>query len=276
MPSQFSFRKIHSLQQLRSVLSKDTTIENPLTQKIPHLPLKKGSLLNASTNQRKPSRVTASRGTPNRQEAQFIEFLAQQGWTFIAYEAVRIRLAHQCWYTPDILAWKPKEKITFFEVKGFWEDDARVKVKVAAGLLSKHFSIKTARHLQRKWQIKTVTDTGPKPATLPGIELLHPQTGNYQLSVPISKIRSDPTTGQLEISVTADHLENALYRYLLFLETGKMPSQTLSRPKKKAAQQILAHSNHHAIDTFRAHWEELAFARFSHHSPSPVERLNLL
>ena len=275
MASQFSFRKIRSLQQLRSVIGKDTTIETPQSQQTSRI--LNSALLPLPTPEapRKLTRITTARGQPNRQETKFLELLINEGWTFIAYEAVKIRLAHQCWYTPDILAWKPKEKITFFEVKGFWEDDARVKVKVAARLLPKQFSIRTARYLKGTWQIKHVVDTASARRTIPPIELLHPATGSHQLSVPISTIHPDPATGQLEISVPSSHLENALYRYVLFLETGKMPDETLSRPKKKAALQILAQSQSYAIDIFRSKWEEAAFARYSKRVDSPFKRLHL-
>jgi hypothetical protein len=47
------------------------------------------------------------------------------------FESVKLRLAKTTFYTPDFLVATPNEFI-FFEVKGFWEDDARVKIKVAA------------------------------------------------------------------------------------------------------------------------------------------------
>jgi hypothetical protein len=47
------------------------------------------------------------------------------------FEAVKLRLADRTFYTPDFVVITP-EQIEFHEVKGFWEDDARVKIKVAA------------------------------------------------------------------------------------------------------------------------------------------------
>lgn len=49
-----------------------------------------------------------------------------------AYEAVTLRLADDCRYTPDFLVVDNAGAIRFEETKGFWRDDARVKIKVAA------------------------------------------------------------------------------------------------------------------------------------------------
>ena len=49
-----------------------------------------------------------------------------------ALEAVKIRLAKRTWYTPDFHVIQNDSSHEFHEVKGFWRDDARVKVKVAA------------------------------------------------------------------------------------------------------------------------------------------------
>jgi len=48
------------------------------------------------------------------------------------FEAVKLRLADKTFYTPDFLVVLPDGLMELHEVKGFWEDDARVKIKVAA------------------------------------------------------------------------------------------------------------------------------------------------
>ncbi len=48
------------------------------------------------------------------------------------FEAVKLRLADKTFYTPDFMVVAADGWICFYEVKGFWEDDARVKIKVAA------------------------------------------------------------------------------------------------------------------------------------------------
>lgn len=47
------------------------------------------------------------------------------------YEKIKLKLANLTTYTPDFLVVKDGI-IELHEVKGFWEDDARVKIKVAA------------------------------------------------------------------------------------------------------------------------------------------------
>jgi hypothetical protein len=47
------------------------------------------------------------------------------------FEPLKLRLAPNTFYTPDFLVITPAQA-EIHEVKGFWEDDARVKIKVAA------------------------------------------------------------------------------------------------------------------------------------------------
>ncbi|MBA59656.1 MAG: hypothetical protein CMQ40_10875 [Gammaproteobacteria bacterium] len=51
---------------------------------------------------------------------------------WFAFEAVKLRLADRTFYTPDFLVMLEDGTLEFHEVKGFWEEDARVKIKVAA------------------------------------------------------------------------------------------------------------------------------------------------
>ena len=48
------------------------------------------------------------------------------------YEGHKFKLADRTWYTPDFEVIRADGGIEMHEVKGFWEDDARVKIKVAA------------------------------------------------------------------------------------------------------------------------------------------------
>jgi len=50
------------------------------------------------------------------------------------YEAVTFKLAKDTRYTPDFLVQLADGTLEAHEVKGFWEDDARVKIKVAASM----------------------------------------------------------------------------------------------------------------------------------------------
>jgi len=48
------------------------------------------------------------------------------------FEPLKLRLADKTFYTPDFLVVRPDGLMELHEVKGYWEDDARVKIKVAA------------------------------------------------------------------------------------------------------------------------------------------------
>lgn len=50
------------------------------------------------------------------------------------FEAIKLRLADNTFYTPDFPVLLANGELQMHEVKGFWEDDARVKIKVAASM----------------------------------------------------------------------------------------------------------------------------------------------
>lgn len=64
--------------------------------------------------------------------AHFLQLRKQTGeireWRF---EAIRLTLAPKTTLLPDFEVVMPDGAIELHEVKGFWEDDARVKIKVA-------------------------------------------------------------------------------------------------------------------------------------------------
>ena len=73
-------------------------------------------------------------GVMNKLEKSYSGLLEHQklageivSWKF---EALKFRLAKKTFYTPDFLV--VADQIEIHEVKGHWEDDARVKIKVAA------------------------------------------------------------------------------------------------------------------------------------------------
>lgn len=69
----------------------------------------------------------------NKTEAKFYKKLVEQQWDEIHFEAIKFRLADQTWYCPDFVTKDyDDEHYYVWEVKGFWRDDARVKIKVAA------------------------------------------------------------------------------------------------------------------------------------------------
>jgi hypothetical protein len=82
------------------------------------------------------ARVESSDGRMNKTEAAYageleIRRLAGEiAW--YRFEAIKLRLAAKTFYTPDFLVVLADGEVQFHEVKGFWRDDARVKIKVAA------------------------------------------------------------------------------------------------------------------------------------------------
>lgn len=75
-------------------------------------------------------------GEMNKTEAAYarhLEGLKQSGevlwWRF---EAMKLRLADNCFYTADFAVLRADHTLELHEVKGHWSDDARVKIKVAA------------------------------------------------------------------------------------------------------------------------------------------------
>jgi hypothetical protein len=50
------------------------------------------------------------------------------------FQSIKLRLADRTWYCPDFPVILADGTLEFHEIKGFWEDDARVKIKVAAEL----------------------------------------------------------------------------------------------------------------------------------------------
>lgn len=75
-------------------------------------------------------------GALNKTEAAYQAHLAARqvageiAW--FRFEGVKLRLADNTFYTPDFAVMRADGALEMHEVKGFWSDDARVKIKVAA------------------------------------------------------------------------------------------------------------------------------------------------
>ena len=61
------------------------------------------------------------------------------------FEGLKLRLADNTFYTPDFAVMAADGVIECHEVKGFWQDDARAKIKVAADLYPFRFIAVKAR-----------------------------------------------------------------------------------------------------------------------------------
>lgn len=75
-------------------------------------------------------------GTMNKTEeayAAHLELLRRAGEIlWFGFEAIKLRLADSTFYTADFAVMASDGVLEMHEVKGFWQDDARVKIKVAA------------------------------------------------------------------------------------------------------------------------------------------------
>jgi hypothetical protein len=55
------------------------------------------------------------------------------------FEAIKLVLPGNVFYTPDFMVVGKDNVVSIHEVKGFWTDDARVKIRIAAGIFPFHF-----------------------------------------------------------------------------------------------------------------------------------------
>jgi hypothetical protein len=77
-------------------------------------------------------------GQMNKSEAAYeghLKIQLQAGFLkWYKFEGIKLRLADNTFYTPDFVVMNMDGEIECHEVKGFWQDDAKVKIKVAADM----------------------------------------------------------------------------------------------------------------------------------------------
>lgn len=77
-------------------------------------------------------------GAMNKTEAAYAQHLGllqsagEVAW--FRFEGLKFRLADNTFYTPDFAVMRADGALEAHEVKGHWQDDARVKIKVASDL----------------------------------------------------------------------------------------------------------------------------------------------
>lgn len=95
-------------------------------------------------------------GTMNKTEAAYamrLEAAKQRGEViWYEFEPVKLRLAAATFYSPDFMVLNAAGEIEMHEVKGFWQDDARVKIKVAAAKYP--FIFKAIQYKRKEWIIE--------------------------------------------------------------------------------------------------------------------------
>ena len=118
------------------------------------------------------ARAVHKKGRMNRLEAAYAQHLQTQVLTGAIesyfFESVKLTLADSlaCSYTPDFMVIRADGVVEFHEVKGHWEDDARVKIKVAADKYPFVFYGVTREKNKvggQVWKLEEFTHTEPCP-----------------------------------------------------------------------------------------------------------------
>ena len=82
-------------------------------------------------------------GVMNKTEAAYAATLEQRraagevAW--FKFEGIKLRLADNTFFTPDFFVMVADGALEAHEVKGYWQDDARAKIKIAADMYPVRF-----------------------------------------------------------------------------------------------------------------------------------------
>lgn len=99
-------------------------------------------------------------GQMNKSEQAYAAYLGQLqavgGILWHKFEGMKFRLADNTFYTPDFMVMQPDGQLEAHEVKGYWQDDAKVKIKVASDIYPiKFIAIKArAKRDGGGWQVE--------------------------------------------------------------------------------------------------------------------------
>lgn len=99
-------------------------------------------------------------GHMNKTEARYLAEVLEPGRhagdvQWYGFEAIKYRLADNTFYTPDFAVLLADGRLQAHEIKGRWEDDARVKIKVAASLFPIQFiAVKAPPKKGEPWQFE--------------------------------------------------------------------------------------------------------------------------
>jgi hypothetical protein len=82
-------------------------------------------------------------GAMNKTEQAYAATLAERQHAgevaWYKFEGMKFRLADNTFYTPDFAVMLTDGALEMHEVKGYWQDDARAKIKIAADLYPMRF-----------------------------------------------------------------------------------------------------------------------------------------
>lgn len=95
-------------------------------------------------------------GNMNKTEAayaKYLEALREAGEVlWFEFEPMNLKLADKCFYRVDFLVMMKSGHLECHEVKGFWTDDALVKIKTAAAKFP--FRFISVRQKKGKWDVR--------------------------------------------------------------------------------------------------------------------------
>ena len=91
------------------------------------------------------------RGRMNKTEAEYERLFL--GGKAHGYEEITLRLGDDCRLTIDFWMLADDDVLEFHEVKGFWRDDAKVKLRVAAERYP-HFRFRAFRKDKTGWHVE--------------------------------------------------------------------------------------------------------------------------
>lgn len=98
-------------------------------------------------------------GEMNGAEAEFYQRLEMRRLAgdlcAIHFEQVTLKIAKDVRYTPDFFTVAKDGLIAFYEVKGFFRDDSRVKI-LAASAMFPYFTFHLARKVRGAWEVEEV------------------------------------------------------------------------------------------------------------------------
>ena len=99
-------------------------------------------------------------GQMNKTESEYYQYLKTleraNEILWFKFEGLKFKLADNTTYTPDFVVMNKDSLIELHEVKGYWMDDARVKIKVAADMYPFKFLAikKRAKKQGGGWEIE--------------------------------------------------------------------------------------------------------------------------
>lgn len=92
-------------------------------------------------------------GQMNRTEKAYADKLAMdQSVAWFKFEGIKFRLADKTFYSPDFAVMLNSGEMQIHEVKGFWTDDARAKIKIAAELYP--FKFIAVKYKNKNWIVE--------------------------------------------------------------------------------------------------------------------------